>query len=224
MCLNRLCKPTTTCQRRYCNIVLFLFCPHSCQHASILPSPLSHGAGRNDKVNSLLYLSPVLCHLPHVIDLACNCVTTHSKYCTLSRGQKVHAVPDSCTTIYLQVLHFWMDVSTCCIGLYLRNTHFSIAARSGIPEIERCQWRSIYTRAGDLGGRRLVFRSRNDRGNTSIPSSLAELIGAKGRLLRHASTCVRIVENSSNVSLTGEMTCFRWFLTLFTADSHISPK
>ena len=60
--------------------------------------------------------------------------------------------------------------------------------------------------------------------STSIPSSSAELIRTKGRLLRHASTCVRIVENSSNVSLIGETTRLKWVLTPFTADSHILPK
>ena len=45
-----------------------------------------------------------------------------------------------------------------------------------------------------------------------------------GLLLRTASTWVRMVVNSSNVSLTSAMTRRRWVFMLFTAASHNPPK
>lgn len=98
----------------------------------------------------------------------------------------------------------------------------------GTRHWQRCQWRSIkrdlYESWG-FGRAVIGFPIKKWPGvSTSIPSSLKELIGTSGRLLRHASTCARIVENSSNVSLTGEITHLRWSLTPFTADSHIPPK
>ena len=58
----------------------------------------------------------------------------------------------------------------------------------------------------------------------SMPSSPADSRGVRGRLFKHASTCVRMVENSSNVSLVLPITFFRCILALLTATYHKPPK
>jgi hypothetical protein len=110
-----------------------------------------------------------------------------------------------------QAPRFWTDVSTCCIRLYLRGTHSANAARNDVPDTDKDAidgvQTSIYRRTEDLGSGRAVngFPIKKWPGvSTSIPSS-GELIGTNGRLLRHASTCMRIVESSSNVNFTGEI-------------------
>ena len=45
-------------------------------------------------------------------------------------------------------------------------------------------------------------------------------LDTSGRLFKQASTCVRIVVSSSNVSFTSEITRLRWVFILLTAASH----
>ena len=59
--------------------------------------------------------------------------------------------------------------------------------------------------------------------SASIPSS-SEGRETRGRLLRHASTWVSTVVNSSNVSFTLATIRFRWVFKLFTAASQRPPK
>ena len=48
--------------------------------------------------------------------------------------------------------------------------------------------------------------------------------GVRGRLLRQASTCVRMVVNSSKVNFVLATTRFRWNFILLTAASQRLPK
>ena len=57
----------------------------------------------------------------------------------------------------------------------------------------------------------------------SIPSS-SESLAIKGRLFKHASICVRIVQHSSKVVLTLAVTRFRWNFKLLTAATQMPPK
>lgn len=59
--------------------------------------------------------------------------------------------------------------------------------------------------------------------NASIPSS-SQGKGAKGLLLRHASTWVRMVVNSSKVNLVLAITHLKWVFILLTAASQRPPK